>query len=149
MKKSLAAKPFLYLSSFKTPPAYSHLAPALVRYVQGGCAIIMSHLPSTQCKTPSFVLNLKPYQSSPGIACLDGLSTFKTSPCMCHSGCPPEHSKISQEYASCPFSRKALHTAWLSSQATKTFILCTSLINHYVCCLELHSRPAVTSSQSR
>src|SRR5699024_721792 len=99
IKNSFALMPFLYLSSCKTPPLYKCLAPALEIYVQGGCAIIISHLPDISCNVPSCVINF--------------VFPFKignTSPRICHSVCPPLHSCISQEYASCPFSRKAIHT---------------------------------------
>lgn len=39
---------------------------------------------------------------------------------MCHSGCPPEHGRISHENAQCPSFRNSIVTAWLSSQATNT-----------------------------
>ena len=50
------------------------------------------------------------------------LSNGRTSPLMCHSGCPPLHSCISQENALWPFARNALHTSCDSSQATNTFM---------------------------
>ncbi len=53
------------------------------------------HLPLTVCTLPSQVLN----SQLP-------LSNGITSCCICHSGCPPEHSITSQLNALCPFSRK-------------------------------------------
>ena len=73
-----------------------YLAPLTAKCVQGGNAIIISHF---------------------------SFSSGSTSPCICHSGCPPLHSCMSQEKALCPRARNALHTSWLSSQATSTFIM--------------------------
>jgi hypothetical protein len=73
----------------------NHLAPETHKSVQGGNAISMSH----------FI-----FKSS-------NASTRR-----CHSGCPPLHSWMSQEYASCPSRRISTVTAWLSSQATSTLI---------------------------
>lgn len=56
---------------------------------------------------------------------------LSASPLMCHSGCPPEQSCISQLYASCPRSRNAMHTLCDSSQATRTFNYIPSII---ICC---------------
>lgn len=44
------------------------------------------------------------------------------SPCMCHSGKPPEHSSKSHENALWPRFLNSVHTACDSSQAIKTFI---------------------------
>ena len=69
--------------------------PVAVKYVQGGKAIIMSHF---------------------------SFSNGMTSCCKCHSGCPPEHSWISQEYASFPRRRSSMVTACDSSHATRIFM---------------------------
>ena len=82
------------------------------RKVQGGCAMIKSHLLSILCFKPSIVSN----SHRP-------LISGNTSPLICHSGCPPEHSRMSQLYSSCQRSRNAMQTRCDSSQAIKTFIL--------------------------
>ena len=90
----------------------NHLAPLTAKSVQGGWAITRSHRPPCSCVIPSIVVN----EQFP-------LSNGKQSPWICHSGCPPLHSWMSQEKALCPRARNALHTSWLSSQATNTFIM--------------------------
>src|SRR3990167_765271 len=77
----------------------NHAAPETAKCVHGGKAIIMSQ-PSSKTSNTFF--------------------------CICHSGFPPLGGKISQEYASCPFVRNALHTVWLSSHAISIFILSSS-----------------------
>ena len=97
MKNAFAYCDSLNRSSDRFPAVgYIHLAPALLMNVQGGWAIIKSQ---------------------------SWLMICSASPLMCHSGCPPLQSWISQLYASWPNSRKALHTAWLSSHATSTLNL--------------------------
>ena len=112
IKNAFACSPFLYRSISICPFwGYKRQAPAFDKYVHGGKAIIISHLPQILCSTPSIVKNLQ-FPLSNGI----------TSCCICHSGCPPEHSIISQEYASCPSLHSSMVTAWDSSQATSIFI---------------------------
>lgn len=95
---------------FSFPPFQRWRAPALLVFVHGGNAIIMSHLVSMLCSVPSIVLKLQ-FPFSKG----------RTFCMMCHSGCPPEQGIMSQLYASCPNLRSSIVTAWLSSQATKIF----------------------------
>lgn len=99
-KNSFASRASFNLSSLSTPAfRYIHLAPALLIYVHGGCAISKSHSPSCACFLPSSVRNTQcPFIKD------------KQSPLTCHSGCPPLHSCKSHEKALCPNSRKALHT---------------------------------------
>ncbi len=96
-KKSAAIFPFSYRSTSFIPPfeLNSLTAPAAVKYVHGGNAIIISH-------------------------CI--FSNSSASTCKCHSGCPPEHGSISQLYASCPRFRNSIVTVCDSSHATKIFI---------------------------
>lgn len=98
MKKLIASSLSEILLTAFSPylSTLNHLFPVTVRYVHGGCAIIKSH-----------------FSLSKGVT-----SCFK-----CHSGRPPLQSRMSQEYASCPNTRNALQTVWLSSQAINTFNL--------------------------
>lgn len=120
MKKTIASYRLLYrrLAALPYFPMSNHELPVTVRYVHGGCAISKSHLP-TSCSTPSMVIITPPFRAA------------SASPSICHSGCPPDGSIMSQLYASCPFARNAFHTVWLSSQAIRTFIQYT-LLNQLV-----------------
>lgn len=92
MKKSFACIALWYRSCDNVFfLGYIHLAPALLRYVHGGCAIIKS-----QC-------------------CEYAVSN--ASCCICHCGWPPLGSCISQLNASKPFSLNALHIVCDSLQA--------------------------------
>lgn len=113
IKKSLAFMPSITLSACNWCPFHKWRAPALLRYVHGGCAIRRSHL-WTSCATQSIV-SITPAQMA-----------FMASPNICHSGCPPDGVWMSQLYASCPRARKAMHTVCDSSQATRTRIFITS-----------------------
>ena len=70
IKNSLPSNPFLYLSSLSTPfCGYSLHAPALLKYVHVGNAMIISH---------------------------DIFNNSSAFTCICHYGCPPEQSCTSQ-----------------------------------------------------
>src|SRR5574344_1143712 len=108
---ALPHSPSKYRVILSTWPRHKCFAPAFVVLVQGGKAIIMSHRPTIVCTALSQVLNVQlPF------------SRGRTSCMMCHSGCPPEHGIMSQEYDSCPNRRNSIVTACDSSQATSIFI---------------------------
>lgn len=65
-------------------PSVNHRAPETAKCVQGGCAMSKSHLP-TSCVTPSIVTTCPPSRA------------LSASPRICHSGCPPDGSWMSQE----------------------------------------------------
>lgn len=85
-------------------------APAFVRYVQGGCAIIKSHCLACLCFFPSLVLKMQ-----------QPFNNLVQSSIMCHSGAPPLHFCKSQENARCPNFLNSRHTACDSSHTIRTF----------------------------
>ena len=105
MNNSLASSPLWYLSSLSTPHAHRNLAPALDRYVQGGCAIIKWYLPL--------------------------YASIRASHCICHSGCHPDDSMRSQEKALYQSRRNSLHIACDSSQAMSMFVVSGVILLFY------------------
>src|SRR3989344_583409 len=76
-----------------------HIQDDVLKHLDDGWDLMIAHPPCTYLSRAGAII-----KSHPSLRC------FKTSSCICHSGCPPEQGNISQLKASCPSFLNSIQT---------------------------------------